>query len=139
MQEAVAREIKVDEIDSTTMRHLLKYIHTDWVEASVFRDSSQTLHLLQAAVRYEVKGLAQICVEALGTCGLRVECVIDVFRVADMLAYSGLRQECLAFITDHIANVQETEGYRLLKEQQPRLLADFIVALTPPNNQEVSA
>eukprot|EP00931_Biecheleriopsis_adriatica_P007763 TRINITY_DN109014_c0_g1_i1.p1 TRINITY_DN109014_c0_g1~~TRINITY_DN109014_c0_g1_i1.p1 ORF type:complete len:475 (-),score=52.19 TRINITY_DN109014_c0_g1_i1:58-1482(-) len=135
MREALSREIKVEETDSITMRLFLKYMHTDWIEASVFRDSNQTLQLFQVADRYEVKALAQICAEALKTRGLHVECVIDIFLVANRLSYSGLRQACLAFIKEHIADVQDSEGYRLLVQRQPGLLADIIAALTPPNKR----
>ena len=125
MKEGITRDIEVKGFDKATISDLVHFMHTDRVEAAVLEDETRTLLLLQAAHQYEVKKLLAICAEMLGL-SLDVKTVVQVYLAAQMMELCSLRQQCLASMVEHLADVQATEGFRLLTENEPRLMMHIL-------------
>jgi hypothetical protein len=82
-----------------------------------------------------VASLVEMCVEDL-VAGLTVENVTERLIFADLIGEDKIREASLSFICEspaRLARVQNTDGYKRLSEQRPRLLTDIVAKMVPPS------
>jgi speckle-type POZ protein len=81
MKEAATNTVEVDDLDSTTMRELLRFIYCGEVQ-----DLKENVKdLIYAAEKYEVNQLKEICIEELAA-NVSEENVIETLIIADQVS-----------------------------------------------------
>ncbi|CAL1172358.1 unnamed protein product [Cladocopium goreaui] len=103
------------------------------VAAAVLGDNEPTVALLQAAHRYQVKGLVDLCVAAVAS-NLKLETSADRLMLAEHIGIDSLKRDCLSMMvtsTAHVREVQHSEAYRHLRSKRPALAADLLAAAFP--------
>jgi len=141
MAEAFTGIIVIEDVDFQTMGHICEFMYTGSLRDSVAcaADSEAVGALLQAAAKYEIKGLVRQCAAKVST-GLTIENVAEWLTLASQLGLQAdaLRLRCLQLIANHLAEVQATEGWSRLM-QKPRVLAEIapplFQALCPPTKK----
>lgn len=131
MRESREREVTVEDLTPDSIRSLLSYIYTGSVEKAVLAEDNAAKGLLQAAHRFQIKGLVRECADALIS-RLNTENAVAMLECADFFGCEDFKGPCLKFIHANLAAVQSTDGYEKLADTKPGLLKDIIAAMTPP-------
>jgi hypothetical protein len=135
MREAMTKHITIEDMEVEVVRQMLRFLYTCEVEQSVLEKSSCIMALLHAAHRFEVLPLVQVCERALEI-HIKVATVAEILEEADMLKCTSLRDFCMAFVVEHAAEVQKTDGFKHLAETCPRLMMDLFGALAAPRKKQ---
>jgi len=133
MKEQSAREVEIEDLDATAVKQMVEYMYTGKVASAGLGDNELTIALLQAAHRYQVKGLVEICVAAVAS-NLKLETSADRLMLAEHIGIETLKRDCLSIIVTSSANVrevQQTEAFRDLRAKRPALAADLLAAAFP--------
>jgi hypothetical protein len=121
-----------DDCARATMPRLLEFLYTDELTPS---DADEAAALLRAAGFYGVPRLQAICEAALGA-ALQPENAAATLRLADALSAPALRDAALRFVATHAAAVLDTDGWRELERDAPRLAAEalrtLVTGVPPP-------
>jgi len=140
MQEQEKKEVTILDLEPSAVRRMVRFMYTGSGGADLNNDS-ETVALLEAAHRYQVAVLIELCVAALSS-RLTVDIVAERLMVADLAGLESLRRACLAYITDstgRVAAVQATEGFGQLTKKRPHLAVDILAAAFPPPSVETIA
>merc|ERR1712137_966413 len=100
---------------------MMDFLYTGEVNADALRSDNIVLGILDAAHRYNIPTLEELCVEAL-TAIINVEVASEWFHLADLIGNPSFRTRCLKFIREHIAEVQGSETYKEFIVKRPSLL-----------------
>jgi len=133
MREQAEKEVEIRDLDPAAVRRMVRFMYTGSTGEELDNDN-ETVALLEAAHRYQVSVLVELCVTALSS-RLTVDMVAERLMVADLAGLGGLRRACLSFITDatgRVAAVQATEGFARLARKRPHLAVDILAAAFPP-------
>lgn len=133
MKEAHDKSIVITDLSSNAVQDLVVYLYTGQVDARALENDDSCLELLKAAHRFEVAALVRKCTDMLRT-RLDIGNVCEWFKFADLLSIGKLKTQCLDFICDHIAEVQNSEAYSEIC--QPQLLKDIIARLHSPAKRQ---
>lgn len=139
MREQAEKEVSIPDLDPTGVRRMVAFMYKGKLDSEL-GDDDATVSLLEAAHRYQVGALVELCVSALST-KLSVEHVAERLMLADFAGIDLLRQRCLAFITSSPANlqaVQTTEAFAQLSRKRPHLAVDILAAAFPPAKHQRS-
>lgn len=140
MKEKTEKEVSIEDLEPSAVRQMIRFMYTGVLSPEPDGDL-ETLSLLEAAHRYQVPCLVEMCVMALAA-RLEVENVAERLMVSDLAGLDSLRRTCINFITgsaSRIAAVQATEGFARLKQKRPHLALDILAAAFPPADGETIA
>jgi len=133
MQEQKNKEVVIDDLDATAVKRMVQFMYTGSLGFELCNDSDCVL-LLEAAHRYQIGVLIDMCVAALSS-KMTVDIVADRLMVADLVGLDKLHVACLDFITEstsRVTNVLATEGFARLTQKRPHLAVDILAATFPP-------
>ena len=94
---------------------------SSWIDDELLRSDSDVLELFQAAHFYAISTLVDLCVQSL-CAWLTVDSVSEILYVADKFDNSDLKDACLSFIREHLAEVQATDTFRKFVFDRSELL-----------------
>jgi len=119
MAEAKTGVVEVSDVSHEVLRRLCEFAYTGEVEGEeAWQDDEELCGLLNAAVKYEVSGLAGLCAERAMT-KVSVENAAEWLMLATRVDAEGLKAHCVQFVTAHLAEVQDTAGWdRLMQDKQ---------------------
>eukprot|EP00411_Alexandrium_monilatum_P022397 CAMPEP_0175221020 /NCGR_PEP_ID=MMETSP0093-20121207/20090_1 /TAXON_ID=311494 /ORGANISM="Alexandrium monilatum, Strain CCMP3105" /LENGTH=377 /DNA_ID=CAMNT_0016514557 /DNA_START=21 /DNA_END=1154 /DNA_ORIENTATION=+ len=140
MKEQADKEVTITDLEPTAVHRMIRFMYTGALPSELTNDN-ETISLLEAAHRYQVSVLVELCVVALSS-RLTVEVVAERLMVADLAGLESLRRACLMFITSssgRVAAVQATEGYAKLAQKRPHLALDILATAFPPTTVETIA
>merc|ERR1719436_2369909 len=136
MKEQAEKEVTITDLEPLAVQRMVRFMYTGGLS-----HDNETLALLEAAHRYQVAVLVELCVVALSS-RLSVDMVAERLMVADLAGLDSLRRACLLFITSssgRVAAVQATEGYAKLAQKRPHLALDILASAFPPSTVETIA
>lgn len=130
MKENADLSVEIKDMDAQVFKAMLHYIYTDSLPELQEQDEEEqaTLmaqHLLDAADRYGLERLKEICVDKLSRDGITVETVATTLALAE-------QHGCAEFILSTPANlwaVAETQGFKHLEASCPSVLTDLLIKL----------
>jgi len=134
MKEGASKTVDIEDVDHRVALRLVQFMYTASAGGELANDGD-TVALLQAAHKYEVNVLVELCAVALAS-RLNVDIVIDRLMVADLLGLDGLRKACLEYIIEFKTNlqaVQTTPAFGELIMKRPHLAGDILAAAFPPS------
>lgn len=140
MKEQAEREVSITDLEPSAVHRMIRFMYTGTLTSELSNDN-ETIALLEAAHRYQVAVLVELCVLALSS-RLTVEIVAERLMVADLAGLESLRRACLVFITSssgRVAAVQATEGFAKLAHKRPHLALDILATAFPPTTVETIA
>uniref|UniRef100_A0A7S2EZD4 BTB domain-containing protein n=1 Tax=Alexandrium andersonii TaxID=327968 RepID=A0A7S2EZD4_9DINO len=131
MRESREKEVVIEDLKPSAVRELLSFFYAGSVKKETLDQDDTTLHLLQAAHRYEAAPLIEVCTQALRS-RLTADNVSERLEIADLMGCPVLREQCLEFMQRHMADVKATDAYSRLVERHPSLLKDIVDAISGP-------
>lgn len=138
MQEQATKEVTITDLEPSAVKRMIRFMYTGVLSEDLHNDC-ESVALLEAAHRYQVAVLIELCVVALSS-RLTVDIVAERLMVADLAGLEGLRQACLDYITTgRVAAVQATDGFVQLTKKRPHLAVDILAAAFPPPTVETIA
>jgi len=140
MQEQERKEVVIEDLEPSAVKRMVRFMYTGAPSGELHNDSD-CVALLEAAHRYQVNVLVELCVAALSS-RLTVDIVAERLMVADLAGLDTLRKACLAYITEaagRVAAVQGTDGFVKLSKKRPHLVVDILAAAFPPPTVETIA
>lgn len=135
MRESGEKCIVIDGLEPLGVQAMIGYLYSGEVGEEFLRSHANALSVLEAAHRYDIPSLENLCIKQLSS-GLDVNCVAEWLHVADLIGNTGFRHLCLNFIHRHIAEVQATDGYATYILPRPALLAEIISSMFPPAKRQ---
>lgn len=137
MAEASTGIIKIQDVEPDTMWQLCEFIYTGSIRDSrPWEDAEAAGGLLQAAAKYEVHGLVRLCA-AKAAMMLTVDSVAEWLILASQIGPQAetLKVRCLQFAATHLSEVQGTDGWQRLMQNQ-RVVSEvapmLFQAISPP-------
>merc|ERR1712150_11098 len=112
----------------------LQFLYMGTLEPEALSTDASALAVLRAAHRHEVTSLVEICAKVISG-RLAVQSVTEVLQTADLIGCTSLRERCLGFVTTHLAEVQDTDGFRRLLQYCPELFKDLFSMIAPPRKK----
>lgn len=134
MREGREKEVPLADLEAGAVRALVTFLYTGKAPREAMDSEERSIALLQAAHRFEVPSLIDMCARALAG-RLSIETVSETLKVADTFGCAGLRVQCLSYMREHMAEVQSAESFALLVRQQPALIMDVISSLAPASKR----
>ncbi|PVH31685.1 hypothetical protein PAHAL_9G211500 [Panicum hallii] len=125
--------IQIDDIVPRAFNALLHFIYTDALPEMTGQEEEVLImaqHLLEAADRYAIQRLKQICEEKLCRC-LDMNTVANTLVLADQHCCDRLKVACIQFLksTESLEAVMATSGFEHLIQSFPALLRELISEL----------
>ena len=124
--ESTSNEVVIKDLEPEVLEHLLKFIYSDKAESSL---PALAGGLLTAADKYNIPRLKAICEETM--------CEnIDVSNAAEVLGLAYLHEAkilqtvAVNFVTNNMAKVAETPGWKTITESQPKIMNEVLMSLT---------
>mmetsp|Transcript_77043 Transcript_77043/g.217927 ORF Transcript_77043/g.217927 Transcript_77043/m.217927 type:complete len:357 (+) Transcript_77043:194-1264(+) len=137
MAEASTGVIRIEDVEPETMLQLCEYVYTGSIrDGRPWEDAEAAGALLQAASKYEVHGLVRLCA-AKAAMMLTIDSVAEWLILASQIGpqAEALRVRCLQFAAAHLSEVQATEGWQRLMQNQ-RVVSEvapmLFQAISPP-------
>merc|ERR1712194_166377 len=116
MAEKATGIVKITDLTPEVVRALCEYMYTGKVEGDAFwSDDASTQELLEAALKYEVRGLVKECANK-ATCRITLENACVWLLWAARLDVDVLKQRCLDYVASHMDDVQDTDGWKQFTE-----------------------
>lgn len=116
MRESKEKKVDISDLSADTVQQMLQHIYTG--EVSTLEQSAESL--LEAADKYDLASLKSACEETLRS-KLEVKNAARLLMLADKHHADQLKADCMRFIAAHSKEVQESEGWDAMKEQQVSL------------------
>jgi len=113
MRESKEKKVDISDLSADTVRQMLQHIYTG--EVSTLEQSAESL--LEAADKYDLASLKSACEETLRS-KLEVKNAARLLMLADKHHADQLKADCMHFFAAHSKEVQESEGWDAIKEQQ---------------------
>merc|ERR1712061_570369 len=96
MKESITKEINLEDLAPQILKLLMQFLYTGEVPPEAWGNDTTTISLLQAAHRFELPRLEQLCAQKLAE-SPDVETVAAVLQEADAMGIQSLRSVCLEF------------------------------------------
>lgn len=113
--------VKLSDCSATSVRGLLEFMYTGQVE----KLDEYAEELLVISEKYDVSKLKDLCERQL-IYKLNAPNVCNVLIFADMHYAERLKQACLNYLRENHKNVLETNEWKTLKDNNPRLSSDVL-------------
>lgn len=123
--EAKDGRVKIEEFSASVVQKLLDYIYTGRMNNL----EDEALNLLAAGHKYCIEGVQNLAQEELIK-QIDEDNVCDLLISADLYEAQMLKQQCIAFVAQHRAQVIKTGGWKLLINQQHHHLMIQLVETT---------
>ncbi|KAL7289831.1 hypothetical protein TKK_0016230 [Trichogramma kaykai] len=124
MLEASSSQVEVADMDYQVLRELLRFMYAARVEG--LDDDGLVAGLLDAAEKYQVQGLKDVCVEHLRR-GLRIDNVIDMLQLCNRYELRELKARVTKLVALYAKDVIATDGFKAIKDTQ--LLAEIVAII----------
>lgn len=135
MLEAAERIVTISDLSMVVVKATVTFMYTGEVDAQLLKSDADCLGILEAAHRYTVPSLVDLCVQSLRS-RLAVDTVSEWLHVADLIGDETLKADCLKFVRLHITEVQSTEGFAKFIATRRELLAQILESLFPPAKRQ---
>lgn len=121
MAESENNEVKIIDINISTVRDMLTYMYTGKIEDL----NTRSINLLEAADKYQLSELKEICEETLSA-NLSVDNSLECLLMADLHNASELKTSAVKFIVEHSVDfVDEIDKFK----EYPDLIAELFKAM----------
>ncbi|XP_064464740.1 speckle-type POZ protein-like [Ornithodoros turicata] len=120
MKEKQENRVHLDDISAEALQGMITFIYTDTAPNM----ASLAVDLLRAAEKYDLKRLKSMCEYSLA-CSLSVDTVVEMLRLAIKLNADRLRDFAVCYIKAHAVAVGKTDAWKVMVEEEPRLLELF--------------
>lgn len=110
--------VDLSDVDSHTLRRMLKYIYNDGLPNLLFKEHCQ---LYAAAHKYGVKHLEDKCMSGLKA-KLSIPNACEALEVAEVHGNEALKQCVMEFIQEHYEEVIGADEWKSLEENKPKLV-----------------
>ena len=120
MTEAQEKIIDIEDLDIETVRDMLKYMYAGKIENL----NTRSPRLLEAADKYQLSELKEICEETLCD-NLTVDTCLECLVLADLHTAEDLKQAAIKFVVDHSEDFVDqvlSGGCRSLKPHADSLI-----------------
>ncbi|PNT61889.1 BTB/POZ and MATH domain-containing protein 3 [Brachypodium distachyon] len=128
------RPIEIHDMEPSIFEALLGFIYTDDLAADYDKDDAAPLlqHLLVAADRYAVHGLAAACEWKLCR-SIDVDNVATTLALAEQHHRGKLKDACIAFVSSKtvLEAIRETDGFNHLVQSCPLVMMDILEQKLP--------
>ncbi|XP_057319020.1 speckle-type POZ protein B-like [Microplitis mediator] len=133
MKENRDNEIAIPDMDPKIFEKMLEFIYTDNVNDL----DSNSVHLLEAADKYQLLKLKSLCEESLSK-SASIDNAIKLMILADLHNANQLFENVLESIIRNIEDVIKTPAYKVLEDLYPLLFSKFIKKLVTSVNFNAS-
>lgn len=134
MQERVSGRIVLPDLSVATARRFLHFLYSGVVDENSLADDASAFALLRVADRFEVPTLVEACAEAIVP-RLDTENAAEFLQEANALGCEKVRESCFAFVIEHLADVQVTEGFKRLAKNHPDLVLQILSTIVPQSKK----
>ena len=121
MMESETKVVKIEDIEPAVVAELLHFIYTGGTNENTSQEIY--LELLEAADKYDLDSLKEICEEYLCS-GLGINNAVEYLILGDMCQAQKLRENALRQVAANMASIVKTESYQKLK-QYPDILIEI--------------
>jgi len=132
MREHADKAVTITDLDPEAVRKMLRFMYQGRLDENL--DIDKTMQLLQAAHKYQVSALVDLCVSSL-TSRVTSANAADILMLADLIGHEAMKRQCLEIITrssEMLANVQASDRFAQLSHKRPHLLVDILSSAFPP-------
>ena len=113
--------VQVPDIDSETMKILLKYVYTDSITKNEI-----SMDLFYAADKYDLKQLSLLCEKVLKS-SFSTESVIDILiQCQNCLIAKNIEDSAKSFIVQNSGKIVKTASWNDLMEKNPKFAAQIL-------------
>ena len=126
MAENVNNTVDITDINHDVFEEVLRYIYTGTTSSLT---DEIAMELMVAADKYELDRLKIICEVFIGE-NMTKDNVTDILIVADAHRSTMLKTKALEFISTHMKNVMNTNGYKSMLESHRGLIGECFIILT---------
>lgn len=129
--------VEINDIESITFKQLLRFMYCGHVEPN---DLDDLIKLIQAADKYSLKNLVEICADRL-SCGLTVGNAINILIIADSVNSDSLKKNCIKLIIKYKQKIVSTDSYEKFRQCYPELaleIFDSIMGTKKRSNDHTS-
>lgn len=124
MTETETNNVEIVDFDFDTMNELLRFVYTGKVKFS----PKLTMPLMQAAEKYDLQTLKQMCIKNLKN-DINVDNCSEALALADLYSCPELRLPAMDFIVNNIDKVIDTEDFEGMILTNPKLMKEITLAL----------
>jgi speckle-type POZ protein len=135
MREATEGTVIINDLDVAAVKATIAFMYTGQIDEYLLKPDADTLGILEAAHRYDVSSLVDLCVQSL-IARLDVSTVSEWLHVADLIGNAGLKTSCLNFMRLHITEVQATDKFAKFVATRPALVTELLASLFPPAKRQ---
>ena len=113
--------VQVPDIESETMKILLKYVYTDSITKNEI-----SMDLFYAADKYDLKQLSLLCEKVLKS-SFSTESVIDILiQCQNCLIAKNIEDSAKSFIVQNAGKIVKTASWNDLMEKNPKFAAQIL-------------
>ena len=113
--------VQVPDIESETMKILLKYVYTDSITKNEI-----SMDLFYAADKYDLKQLSLLCEKVLKS-SFSTESVIDILiQCQNCLIAKNIEDSAKSFIVQNSGKIVKTASWNDLMEKNPKFAAQIL-------------
>ncbi|XP_053596475.1 speckle-type POZ protein B isoform X2 [Microplitis demolitor] len=124
LQENKESKVTIPDVGPETLEKMLEFIYTDRVT-----DLEQiALHLLEAADKYQLQKLKELCEKSLCQ-SISVDNAIKYLEVADLQSTEDFYQYVLRFVAINASKIVKTEDYKALERDDPALISMILTKI----------
>ncbi|XP_057318765.1 speckle-type POZ protein B-like isoform X2 [Microplitis mediator] len=124
LQENKESKVTIPDVEPETLEKMLEFIYTDRVT-----DLEQiALHLFEAADKYQLQKLKELCEESLSQ-SITVDNAIKYLVLADLQSTKEFYQYVLRFVAINASKIIKTEDYKALEKDDPALLSIILAKM----------
>ncbi|XP_063985335.1 TD and POZ domain-containing protein 4-like [Diachasmimorpha longicaudata] len=121
-EEDMENEVIIKNMEPEVVQAMLEFFYSDKVENLKVELAYE---LLEAANKYDVEDLANVCVKFLDE-NINTENAAKIFFYGDLYHSEKLKQRAFDFIAKHLSEVVESQGYKEMEEEDPRLAVKLL-------------
>lgn len=126
MTEATTGTVAIPDVAPEVLEVLCEFIYTDTVKDEAWSTDESIRDLMLAAKKYELPGLVCLCAsKALSR--VTAASATTWLILASQMNEEEFKENCMRYVVDHMAEVQETEGWDQL--MRSKLLPELAPAL----------
>eukprot|EP00931_Biecheleriopsis_adriatica_P108471 TRINITY_DN82795_c0_g1_i1.p1 TRINITY_DN82795_c0_g1~~TRINITY_DN82795_c0_g1_i1.p1 ORF type:complete len:374 (-),score=67.20 TRINITY_DN82795_c0_g1_i1:101-1222(-) len=131
MREGLEKTIVISDLGVEAVKSMLQFLYSGELTPDDLKSDEKALGILEAAHRYNIEDLVDICVQGL-TARFDVNSVGEWLYVADLMGNSNFRAKCMEFVRLHISEVQSTAKFTEFVATKLSLVTDVLACVVPP-------
>jgi len=135
MREGLEKKIVISDLGVEAVRSMLQFLYSGELDADKLKSDEMALSILEAAHRYNVQDLVDMCVLEL-TPRFDVNSIGEWLYIADLIGNSHFRAKCMEFVRLHISEVQSTANFTEFVATKLSLVTDVLACVVPPAKRQ---